>query len=110
VGGDQEMVFVVDDEPSVRKSLGRLLQTSGYQTETFPSVIDFLNREHYDGVGCLVLDVYLRGLSGVDAIARLQEMNYDLPVVFITGYQDTQLRHRDEKGCCGLPCQASRRG
>ena len=83
------MVFVVDDESSVRKSLGRLLQTSGYQTETFPSVIDFLNREHYDGVGCLVLDVYLRGLSGVDAIARLQEMNYDLPVVFITGYQDT---------------------
>ena len=57
MNADDSIVFVVDDDPSIRKSLERLLRTAGYSTETFGSVTDFLSRKHHSGAGCLVLDV-----------------------------------------------------
>jgi FixJ family two-component response regulator len=88
VNADESIIFVVDDDPSVRKSLGRLLRTAGYAAETFACVRDFLGREHHDGPGCLVLDVCLPGISGLDAVADLAQARYYLPKVFITGHAD----------------------
>ena len=88
MNADESIVFVVDDDPSVRMSLGRLLRTAGYAAETFGCVEDFLGREHHDGPGCLVLDVCLPGISGLDADADLAQAKYYLPKVFITGHAD----------------------
>ncbi len=85
---DEIIVFVVDDDASVRKSLGRLLRTAGYPTETFASVPDFLSREHHCGAGCLVMDVRMPEVSGLEAGEKLSQANYRLPTVFISGYAD----------------------
>ncbi|MBP1750491.1 MAG: DNA-binding response regulator [Deltaproteobacteria bacterium] len=81
-------VFVIDDEASVRKSLSRLLQSEGYRTETFASAEEFLGREHYNGIGCLLLDVQMPGLSGMDLHKELNRADYQMPIVFITGHGD----------------------
>ena len=79
-------VFVIDDDPSVLKSLARLLRSLGFDTETFASAEAFLERKHYDGVGCIVLDVQMPGLSGMDLQDELSRADYSMPVIFITGH------------------------
>jgi FixJ family two-component response regulator len=79
-------VFVVDDDPSVLKSLVRLLRSLGFNTETFASAELFLARKHYDGIGCLVLDVRMPGLSGMDLQDELSQADYSMPIIFITGH------------------------
>jgi FixJ family two-component response regulator len=98
VNTDEAIVFVVDDDPSVRRSLERLLRTAGYPTETFESVPDFLRREHHDGGGCLVLDLCLPEVSGLDAREKLSRANYHLPTVFISGHADVSSTVRAMKG------------
>ena len=82
----QIMVFVIDDDPSVRKSLSRLLSSVGLRSKTFASPEEFLTTERYDGVGCIVLDVRMPGISGPDLQDRLVRENCTLPIVFITGH------------------------
>ena len=82
------LVFLVDDDASVRKSLGRLLKTAGYEAELFASVADFLARAPYDGPCCLVLDVRMPGLTGLDLQEALRAKGQRLSIVFITGYRD----------------------
>ena len=65
-------IFVIDDDASVRKSLARLLGLAGLNVETFPSAEAYLERQSYNGLGCIVLDVCLDGLSGPDLQARLR--------------------------------------
>jgi FixJ family two-component response regulator len=79
-------VFVIDDDSSVLKSLGRLLKSLGFDTETFASAELFLARKHYDGVGCIVLDVRMPGLSGMDLQDELSKADYSMPIIFITGH------------------------
>jgi RNA polymerase sigma factor (sigma-70 family) len=79
-------VFVIDDDSSVLKSLSRLLRSLGFDTETFVSAELFLARQHYDGVGCIVLDVQMPGLSGMDLQDELSRADYSMPVIFITGH------------------------
>ena len=81
-------VFVIDDDASVRKSLSRLLRSAGYTAETFSSAEEFLRREHFDGVGCILLDVRMPGLSGMDLQEKLNKADYPMPIVFITGHGD----------------------
>ena len=82
-------VFVVDDDPSIRKGLGRLLKASGYVVETFGSAHDFLQTApDCPGPACLVLDVKMPGLSGLDLQNELQKREYAMPIVFITGHGD----------------------
>ena len=81
-------VFVIDDDASVRKSLSRLLRSCGFDTETFASAEDFLGREHFDGIGCLLLDVQMPGLSGMDLQEELNRADYHMPIIFITGHGD----------------------
>ncbi len=81
-------VCVVDDEPSVRRSLTRLLQTAGYQVETYASAREFLDRAPEGGVRCLVLDVKMPDLNGLELQESLAEADRALPIVFITGHGD----------------------
>ena len=79
-------VFVVDDDASILKSLSRLLRSAGYTAETFASAEEFLGREHFNGIGCLLLDVRMPGLSGMDLQDELSRADYSMPIIFITGH------------------------
>jgi FixJ family two-component response regulator len=83
-------VFLVDDDPSVRKALTRLIKAAGYQVEAFASARDFLEwRNGPDrGSGCLILDVRMPGLSGLDLQQELLATHAQLPIIFITGHGD----------------------
>jgi RNA polymerase sigma factor (sigma-70 family) len=82
------VVFVVDDDPSVRSSLKFLISSEGLQVESFDSADSFLRRKPPDAPTCLVLDVRLRGLSGLDFQRELAAKNIRIPIVFITGHGD----------------------
>lgn len=92
------LVFVVDDDASVRKSLARLVKAAGYEAETFASVRDFLARRPFDGPCCLVLDVRMPGLTGLDLQEALRAAGQRLSIVFITGYRDVPVSVRAMKG------------
>ena len=82
-------VFLVDDDASVRRALARLIKAAGYQLRTFASAREFLDSNlHNDGPACLVLDIRMPGLSGMDLQRELQTANTTLPIIFITGYGD----------------------
>ncbi len=82
------VVYVVDDDPAVRKGLDRLLRSAGLAVEAFASAAEFLARDGQDGVGCVVLDVRMPGISGMDLQADLVAQGVDLPVIFLTGHGD----------------------
>jgi FixJ family two-component response regulator len=82
------LVFVVDDEPSVRKSVGRLLKAVGYRVETFASAQEFLHAGREDEVACLVLDVQMPDLNGLELQEALAATDRPLGIVFITGHGD----------------------
>src|SRR3954447_17102419 len=82
------MVFVVDDDAAVRRSLENLIRSVGLRAETFGSAQEFLRSKRPDVPSCLVLDVRLRGLSGLDLQKRMAEAKIEVPIIFITGYGD----------------------
>ena len=91
------VVFVVDDDPSVRSSLKFLLSSVGLQVESFESAETFLQRKPPDAPCCLVLDVRLRGLSGLDFQHELAARNIRIPIVFVTGHGDIPMSVRAMK-------------
>jgi FixJ family two-component response regulator len=86
--GSKAIVYVVDDDLSVREALERLLRTVGWKVETFASAQEFLAHRKENIPSCLVLDVALPGLSGLDLQKRILEANREIPIVFITGHKD----------------------
>ncbi len=86
-------VFVVDDDVSVRESLKNLLRSVGLKVEAFSTAQEFLSSGS-SGPGCLVLDVRLPGLSGLDLQRQLAEANREIPIVFITGHGDIPMSVR----------------
>jgi FixJ family two-component response regulator len=88
MGGPDAIVFVVDDEPSVRKSLGRLLTAAGLRNESFASAREFLQRWRGEEIACLVLDVQMPDLNGLELQQTLAEANRPLSIIFITGHGD----------------------
>ena len=84
------MVYIVDDDASVRKALSRLLKSAGYRVETYDGAQDFLVHDHAPGSGpqCLVLDVRMPKLNGLDLQARLHDSGVNVPVIFATGHGD----------------------
>ena len=82
------VVFVVDDDESMRRSLENLLRSVGLRVEAFASAQEFLRGKRPDVPGCLVLDVRLPGLSGLDLQKRMAEANSEIPIIFITGHGD----------------------
>lgn len=95
--GAAQVVFVVDDDPSVRSSLKFLLSTVGLQAESFDSAGSFLNKTLPDLPSCLVLDVRLPGLSGLDFQRELAARNVRIPIVFLTGHGDIPMSVRAMK-------------
>jgi len=91
------MVFVVDDEPSVRRSLTRLLASAGYTVEAFASAREFLARAPYAGPCCLVLDVRMPGLSGLELQETLAAAGRRMSIVFVTGHVDVPMSVRAMK-------------
>jgi FixJ family two-component response regulator len=85
------VVFVVDDDISVRESLGSLIRFVGWEAETFESAREFLARPHFLAPSCLVLDVHLPDLSGLDLQQRINATRGDMPIIFITGDGDVPM-------------------
>jgi len=88
MSGETPIVFVVDDDRSVRDSLRRLITSAGMAVEVFPTAQAFLNTPRGDAPGCLVLDVRLPGLSGLDLQRELANTNATLPIIFLSGHGD----------------------
>jgi RNA polymerase sigma factor (sigma-70 family) len=94
---DARVVFVVDDDPSVRSSLKFLLSTVGLQVESFDSADTFLSKKPASVPSCLVLDVRLPGLSGIDIQRELAARNIHIPIIFLTGHGDIPMSVRAMK-------------
>ena len=94
---EPRIVFAVDDDPSVRSSLKFLLSTVGLQAETFDSTDSFLRKKLPDVPSCLVLDVRLPGLSGLEFQRELAARNIPIPIVFLTGHGDIPMSVRAMK-------------
>src|ERR1700681_3254943 len=91
-------VLVVDDDPTLRESVGRLLRSLGLEAQLFASIAEFLNSDPPDGPACLVLDVRLPGKSGLDLQRELAAANRELPIIFITGHGDIPMTVQAMKG------------
>ena len=81
-------VFIIDDDPHMRAAMERLLKTVGLHSESFATPEDFLRHKLPDGPSCLVLDVRLPGISGLDLQLKLKERGVHIPIIFITGHGD----------------------
>ena len=87
-------VFVIDDDAAMRDSLKDLIRSVGLRVELFASAQDFLRSEHPDVPGCLVLDVRMPGLSGLDLQRRLTDAGLTIPIIFISGHGDIPMTVR----------------
>lgn len=94
---DDPIVFIVDDDESVRNSLAWLIESVGIKVETFFSANEFLKRAPYCGPACLVLDVRMPGLSGLDLQNQLAEAGRTIPIIFITGHGNISMSVRAMK-------------
>ena len=86
MGEQRPVVYVVDDDPSIRSLLIKLIRSIGLPVEAFSSSQEFLSSTRPEGPACLVLDVRMPGLSGLELQERLVQSGVDIPVIFITGY------------------------
>jgi FixJ family two-component response regulator len=91
------VVFVVDDDPSVREALSSLFRSVDLQVELLGSTAEFLRHKRPDGASCLVLDIRLPGVSGLDFQAQLQQANIRIPIIFMTGHGDIPMSVRAMK-------------
>lgn len=85
------LVFAIDDDPSVRKAVARLLRLAGYQSEIFESASDFLKREPHAGPACVIVDVRMPGINGMDLQESLIQHGREEQLVFITGHGDISM-------------------
>ena len=95
---ERPTVFVVDDDISVRESVESLIQSAGWEPEVYASAQEFLSRPRALGPSCLILDVNLPDLSGLELQTRVVADRTDLPIIFITGYGDVPMTVRAMKG------------
>ncbi len=90
-------VFVIDDDPSVRRAIKRLLTSVGLESELFGSATEFLSHKFVDVTSCIVLDIRLPGMSGLELQQELKESGNDIPVIFITSFGDIPMTVRAMK-------------
>ena len=91
------IVFVVDDDPSIRRAIKRLLESVGLYVELFGSAAEFTNSRHPDVVSCLILDIRLPGISGLDLQRKLAEAKTLIPIIFISAHGDVPMTVRAMK-------------
>ena len=108
MNGPNPTIFIIDDDSSMRRALSYLLQSAGYKVETYSSAEKFLQRDPYDGVGCMLLDVRMPGLSGMDLQEKLMRPDYMMPIIFLTGHGELSMGvHAMKKGAVDFltkPC------
>ena len=88
------LVGIVDDDASVRDSISSLVRSAGYRAMTFPSAEAFLSSDHMHDMECLILDVRMAGLSGLDLQRQLHSMRCSIPVIFATAHTDDEVQER----------------
>jgi FixJ family two-component response regulator len=88
------LVSIVDDDPSVRRALERLVEAAGYAVETFASAEEFLGSTSPGPIACLILDVHLNGMNGLELQERLVARGRMFPIIFITAHDDAPTRER----------------
>lgn len=88
---EKSMVFVIDDDAAVRSSLALLLKSMSLAVETFESANEFLQKLQPEPCGCLVLDIRMPGMSGIELQQQLKQRGYPLPIIFITGHGDVSM-------------------
>jgi FixJ family two-component response regulator len=91
---DTRVISVVDDDESLRRSVGNFLRSVGFRVETFASAEDFLSSARRESTGCLVLDVRMTGMSGLDLLRHLAAGNVRVPAVVLTAHGDEEMRRR----------------
>ena len=89
-----QKISIVDDDESVREALKSLLRSVGFETEAFASAEDFLNSGHLPSTACLILDVRMPGMSGVELQDRLTASYDGVPIIFISAHADEEARTR----------------
>ena len=106
----RKVVAVVDDELTMLKAIERLLNAHGFATRTFASAEAFLDCDARSEVSCLVLDIHLGGMSGLDLLRRLRNEGSTVPVIIITAFDDARSREQAERLACVAylrkPCEA----
>jgi len=93
-------IAVIDDDESLCRSMSRLLRADHFQPVTYPSAEAFLEDTKRPKFDCLLLDIQLKGMSGLDLSRRLSAVKYDTPVIFITAHDDPQVRAQAEASDC----------
>jgi FixJ family two-component response regulator len=97
------MISIVDDDVSVRRALKALIRSLGYDAATFGSAEEYLGSERLQETSCLITDVQMTGMSGIDLQQRLIRDGYSTKVIFITGFPEEAVRSRAlEAGACGF--------
>ena len=87
-------IYIVDDDYSVRRAMKRLIRSAGMQVRTFASAREFLDFEGINQNACMIVDIMLQGMSGLELYTKLQAKGYNLPVIFITGFDSPKTRHQ----------------
>ena len=87
----QSVVYVLDDDSDVRNAMDTLMRSVGYKVRTFTSAAEFLGAKLSDVPGCLVLDVRMPGMSGLDLQSEMTKAHVDMPIIFITGHADVAM-------------------
>ena len=85
---EKTTVFIIDDDPSARRGLSRLVRAAGMHVETYASAQEFTGRQHYYGCGCILLDVRMPGIDGLELQAQLVKADYSLPIIFVSAHAD----------------------
>jgi len=91
------VIYIVDDDRSVRRAMERLIRSAGMEAQTFASAHEFLDFEFRKQDACLVVDVKMRGMSGLELQDELRTKGSDLPVIFITGFDSPETRDQAKK-------------
>jgi FixJ family two-component response regulator len=89
---DSPVISIIDDDPSVRKATDGLVRSLGYRSLTFASAEDFLQSDHIEDTSCVITDVQMPGLSGVELQSVLKARGACLPMIFITAYPEDRIR------------------
>ena len=97
---ERNLVLVVDDDAMMLKSVARLLGQLGYASVLFPSAEAFANHSDFDGVICVVLDIDLGDVSGIEVRRHLKEANISVPVIYITGNDSPAVRRAAHQSGC----------
>jgi FixJ family two-component response regulator len=88
------VISVIDDDPSVRAATTNLLNSHGYAVHTFASAEEFLRSSHLDDTACVIADVQMPAMSGLDLLALMRSQGYLAPLIFITAFPDESVRER----------------